>query len=68
MRLEERVAVAELMVKQAEENSRKSPGDGMRPGWEVPSRRTDALVALSNAKMNYISALSGLPGLPRQRS
>jgi len=54
---EERVAVAELMVKQAEENFEIARGR-YEAGVGSPIEETDALVALSNAKMNYISALS----------
>jgi TolC family type I secretion outer membrane protein len=54
---EERVAVAELTVKQAEENYEIARGR-YQAGVGSPIEETDALVALSNAKVNHIAALS----------
>lgn len=54
---EERVAVAELTVKQAEENFEIAKGR-YEAGVGSPIEETDALVALSNAKTNHIAALS----------
>lgn len=54
---EESVAVAELTVKQAEENFEIAKGR-YEAGVGSPIEETDALVALSNAKTNYIAALS----------
>jgi outer membrane protein TolC len=54
---EERVAVAELTVKQAEENFEIAKGR-YEAGVGSPIEETDALVALSNAKTNFIAALS----------
>ncbi len=54
---EERVSVAELTVKQAQENYEIARGR-YEAGVGSPIEETDALVSLSNAKMSYISALS----------
>lgn len=54
---EERVGVAELTVKQAQENYEIARGR-YEAGVGSPIEETDALVSLSNAKTNYISALS----------
>jgi TolC family type I secretion outer membrane protein len=54
---EERVSVAELTVKQAEENFEIARGR-YEAGVGSPIEETDALVALSNAKTNLIAALS----------
>jgi TolC family type I secretion outer membrane protein len=54
---EESVAVAELTVKQAEENYEIARGR-YQAGVGSPIEETDALVALSNAKVNHIAALS----------
>jgi len=54
---EERVAVAELTVKQAEENYAIAKGR-YEAGVGSPIEEADALVALSNAKTNYIAALA----------
>ncbi len=54
---EERVSVAELTVKQAEENFEIAKGR-YEAGVGSPIEETDALVALNNAKTNLIAALS----------
>lgn len=54
---EERVSVAELLVKQAEENYAIAKGR-YEAGVGSPIEETDALVALSNAKVNFIAALA----------
>ncbi|HEY6011479.1 MAG TPA: TolC family protein, partial [Nitrospirota bacterium] len=54
---EERVTVAELTVKQAEENYEIARGR-YDAGVGSPIEETDALVALSNARMSNIAALS----------
>jgi len=54
---EERVAIAALTVKQAEENFDIAKGR-YEAGVGSPIEETDALVALSNAKTNHIAALS----------
>ncbi len=54
---EERVGVAELTVQQAQENYDIAKGR-YDAGVGSPIEETDALVALSNAKTNYIAALA----------
>lgn len=54
---EERVGVAELSVQQAEENYAIAKGR-YEAGVGSPIEETDALVALSNAKVNFIAALA----------
>lgn len=54
---EERIAVAELTVKQAEENYAIARGR-YEAGVGSPIEETDALLALSNAKTNFIAALA----------
>jgi outer membrane protein TolC len=54
---EERVAVAELTVRQATENYEIAKGR-YEAGVGSPIEETDALVALSNAKTNHIAALA----------
>lgn len=54
---EERVAVAELTVKQAEENFAIAKGR-YDAGVGSPIEETDALLALSNAKTSFIAALA----------